>query len=53
MLTIYRDEAGSVRESASMELPSEVIWIDLLDPTDEEKGFVEGRTHIHVPPCRP
>jgi hypothetical protein len=36
MLTIYRDEAGTVRESASLELPSEVIWIDLLDPTDEE-----------------
>jgi magnesium transporter len=30
-------------------LPSEVIWIDLLDPTDEEKGFVESRTHIQVP----
>jgi magnesium transporter len=49
MLTIYRDEAGSVRESASLELPSEVIWIDLLDPADEKKGFVESRTHIHVP----
>jgi magnesium transporter len=49
MLTIYRDEAGSVRESAALELPSEVIWIDLLDPTDEEKGFVESRTHIQVP----
>ena len=49
MLTIYRDEAGSVRESAALELPSEVIWIDLVDPTDEEKGFVESRTHIQVP----
>ena len=49
MLTIYRDEAGSVRESASLELPSEVIWIDLLDPSDEEKVFVESRTHIQVP----
>ncbi|ANY77431.1 magnesium transporter [Microvirga ossetica] len=49
MLTIYRDEAGSVRESASLELPSEVIWIDLFDPTDEEKVFVESRTHIQVP----
>ncbi len=46
MLTIYRDEAGSVRESASLELPSEVIWIDLLDPTDEEKAFAESRTQI-------
>lgn len=49
MLTIYRDEAGSVRESASLELPSEVIWIDLLEPTNEEKTFVESRTHIQVP----
>jgi magnesium transporter len=49
MLTIYRDEAGSVRESAALELPSEVIWIDLLDPTEEEKAFVESRTHIQVP----
>jgi magnesium transporter len=32
MLTIYRDEAGAIRESAALELPSEVIWIDLLDP---------------------
>ena len=49
MLTIYRDEAGSVRESAALELPSEVIWIDLLKPTNEEKRFVESRTHIRVP----
>ncbi len=49
MLTIYRDDAGSVREGASLELPSDVIWIDLLKPTDEEKAFVERRTHIRVP----
>jgi magnesium transporter len=49
MLTIYRDEAGAIRESAALELPSEVIWIDLLDPADEKKGFVESRTHIQVP----
>jgi hypothetical protein len=46
MLTNYRDGAGTVRESASLELPSEVIWTDLLDPEDEEKAFVESRTHI-------
>jgi magnesium transporter len=50
MLTIYRDEAGTVRETASLELPSEVIWIDLLEPTAEEKAFVERRTHFR---CRP
>ncbi|WP_237050551.1 magnesium transporter CorA family protein [Microvirga ossetica] len=38
-----------MRESASLELPSEVIWIDLLEPTAEEKAFVESRTHIQVP----
>ena len=26
-----------------------MIWIDLLEPTDEEKAFVESRTHIQVP----
>jgi magnesium transporter len=49
MLTIYRDEAGTVRESASLDLPQEVIWIDLLNPTADEKIFVESRTHIEVP----
>ncbi|MFL5187439.1 MAG: magnesium transporter CorA family protein [Microvirga sp.] len=49
MLTICRDEAGAIRESTALELPSEVIWIDLLDPADEKKGFVESGTHIQVP----
>jgi magnesium transporter len=49
MLTVYRDEAGSLRESASLDLPSEVIWIDLFKPTDDEEAFVESRTHIRVP----
>jgi magnesium transporter len=49
MLTIYRDAAGTVRESASLDLPQEVIWIDLLEPTADEKAFVESRTHIQVP----
>jgi magnesium transporter len=53
MLTIYRDEAGSVRESAALELPSEVIWIDLLKPTDQEKTFVESRTHSGCRPWKP
>jgi magnesium transporter len=49
MLTIYRDEAGTVRKSASLDLPKEVIWIDLLDPTADETAFVESRTNIQVP----
>jgi magnesium transporter len=49
MLTIHRDPHGSIRSGESQTLPSEVIWIDLLNPTDEEKAFVEKRTHIRVP----
>ena len=38
MLTILRDSA----DVASLpELPRDVIWIDLLNPTKEETTFVE------------
>jgi magnesium transporter len=49
MLTIYRDPHGSIRSDDARTLPPEVIWIDLLNPTNEEKAFVEKRTHIRVP----
>lgn len=49
MLTIYRDKDDSVRNSRSASLPSHVIWIDLLRPTNEEKAFVESRTNVRIP----
>ena len=49
MLTIYRDSSGSLRTSQTLKLPDEVIWIDLLNPTDDEKEFVESRTGLRVP----
>lgn len=49
MLKIYRDAGGAVRMSPSRELPKEVIWIDLYNPTEDEKAFVEQRTGFHVP----
>jgi Mg2+ and Co2+ transporter CorA len=49
LLTIYRDTSGSVRSSNEQELPGEVIWIDLLNPTDDEKAFVEARAHVRIP----
>jgi magnesium transporter len=49
VLTIYRDEGGTVRASRGPDLPRTVIWIDLLDPTDEERHFVEGRARVRVP----
>jgi len=48
LLTIYRDSTGSARAGAG-KLADEVIWIDLLNPTDEEKAFVESRSGLRVP----
>src|SRR3954469_18289025 len=48
MLTIFR-ETESTRDTSATELPRDVIWIDLLNPTDEEKAFVETRTHVRIP----
>jgi magnesium transporter len=35
--------------SRSSGLPPNVIWIDLLNPTNEEKAFVSSRTNLHIP----
>jgi magnesium transporter len=49
VLTIHRDTGQSLRTSASSELPKEVIWIDLHNPSDDEKTFVHERCGFHVP----
>lgn len=49
MLNIYRDEDGSVRRDAAGGLPDHVVWIDLVDPTDEERRFVEEAARIRLP----
>ena len=49
MLTIYRDPDGSVRDKGPAEFPPGVLWIDLVNPTEEEKAFVERRTRMHIP----
>ena len=49
MLTIYRDRDGSIRNSSATSLPKDVFWIDLLDPTEEERAFVESRSGLRVP----
>jgi len=49
VLTIYRDEGRSIRGSASSKLPPHVFWIDLIEPTNEEKTFVESRTDTKIP----
>jgi magnesium transporter len=47
VLTIYRDKGDGARSSPS--LPRGVIWLDLMDPTAEEKALVESRTGVRVP----
>ncbi|HEY7245677.1 MAG TPA: magnesium transporter CorA family protein [Xanthobacteraceae bacterium] len=50
MLTTYRDKDGlGPIGSPSAALPSHVIWIDLLNPTAEEKTLVESRTNLRIP----
>ena len=49
MLTSYRSSQISLRDSSLSELPDDVIWIDLLNPTEEERAFVESRGNIRVP----
>lgn len=49
LLTIYRDDAGTVRTSAEQDLPGTVIWIDLIDPSEEERHFVESRAKVRIP----
>jgi magnesium transporter len=48
VLKLYRwpyDDWRSIGE----ELPPEIIWIDLISPSAEEKQFVESRLKIRVP----
>jgi magnesium transporter len=49
VLTIFRDSSDFARNSSSPELPRDVIWIDLLNPTDEETNFVETRAKVRIP----
>jgi len=48
MLRVYRD-TGSFLTSASSDLHGEIIWMDLVNPTNEETSFVESRAHVRIP----
>jgi magnesium transporter len=49
VLTIFRDSTDFARNSSSPELPRDVIWIDLLNPTKEETSFAETRAKVRIP----
>jgi len=48
MLRVYRD-TGTFLTDKSTDLPGEIIWMDLVNPTDQEKEFVEARARIRIP----
>src|SRR5436190_13978670 len=48
MLQVYRD-TGTFLTSSSTELPGAIIWIDLFNPTEHEKDFVQFRTGVRIP----
>ena len=48
MLKLYRWPTDDWRKLGA-DLPPEIIWVDLLSPSDEEKAFVERRLDIRVP----
>ena len=47
MLTLYRADGDASRIGS--QLPPKVIWIDLLNPTDEETASVERVLGIEIP----
>jgi magnesium transporter len=52
MLKVYRDDEGSFYSTQLEGLPGQIIWIDLLNPTDAEKKIVAGRVGIDIPSVR-
>jgi magnesium transporter len=48
VLRLYRSPTDDWK-SLGEKLPAEIIWVDLLNPSDEETQFVESRLKIRVP----
>jgi magnesium transporter len=49
MLRMFRYVADVDHSLTAKQLPPDVIWIDLLNPTREEEAFVEQRIAIRMP----
>jgi magnesium transporter len=49
VLHILRESTGFVRPGAAEDLPADVIWIDLVNPTPEESAFVESQRKVRIP----
>jgi magnesium transporter len=48
LLKVFRDADGVFQSASLQELPEQIIWIDLVSPTDEEKKMVETRTGVRI-----
>lgn len=48
MLTIFRDRAKGPEASPTPEMLAQAVWIDALNPTDEEKAQVKAATGLYV-----
>jgi magnesium transporter len=49
MLKAHRDKDASFSSRKSQQLSGDIIWIDLLNPTDAEKQIVAERVDVQVP----
>ncbi len=49
MLSVYRDSKRQFYDQELKDLPGEIIWIDLLNPTAEETDLVEKRAGVRIP----
>jgi magnesium transporter len=46
---ILRESTGFVRPAALEDMPADVVWIDLLNPTPEERAFVQSHRKVRIP----
>jgi magnesium transporter len=49
VLSIFRESVGFVDIGVAEDLPRDVIWIDLLNPTAEESALVASQKKVRVP----
>jgi magnesium transporter len=49
VLSVYRDSKRRFYDQNLEDLPREIIWIDLLNPTAEETDLVEKRVGMRIP----
>jgi magnesium transporter len=49
VLSVFQEITGVFGPGSLVDLPPDVIWIDLLNPTTEEIAFVESRKKVRIP----